>query len=244
MVHSRSLPLEICVDSAEGLAVAGSAGADRVELCAALPLGGLTPGPGLIAAARAAQVPCHAMIRPRPGDFLFEGADLRACLDDIAAIRAAGLAGVVIGAAGADGQLNLPALEKLIAAAGPMQVTLHRVFDLTPDPFEALEQAVGLGIARILTSGQAPTAPDGLALLSDLARHAAGRIEIMAGGGVQAGNAQALLETGVDALHASCSAPAPLRQPAERIGITPCRQTDKDSILALRAAMRTSEEVA
>ncbi|MDV7141446.1 copper homeostasis protein CutC [Tropicimonas sp. TH_r6] len=243
MVHSLPLPLEICVDSAEGLAVAESAGADRVELCAALPLGGLTPGPGLIAAARAAQVPCHAMIRPRPGDFLFEDADLRSCLDDIAAIRAAGLAGVVIGAAGPDARLDLRALEAMITAAGPMQVTLHRVFDLTPDPFEALEQAIGLGITRILTSGQAPAAPDGIALLKALAQRADRRIEIMAGGGVMAEAAAALIATGVNALHSSCSTPAPLRQPAERIGIAPSRDTNKNSILALRAAMRTSEEV-
>ena len=241
MAPSPTLPLEICVDSAAGLAVAAGSGADRVELCSALPLGGLTPGPGLLAGARDGDVPCHAMIRPCPGDFLFEGADFDACLADVGAVRAAGLAGVVIGVANADSTLNLKALEVLRAAAGPMQVTLHRVFDLVPDPFTALEQAIDLGITRILTGGRKTVASAGTALLAELVRRAGGRIEIMAGGGVTAANASQLMGAGVDALHASCSVQAPLRQPAGQIGIAPCRETNADMIAALRAAMTLDE---
>ncbi len=237
-----SLPLEICVDSAAGLAKAARAGADRVELCSSLPLGGLTPGPGLLASAAEIGIPSHAMIRPRPGDFLYEDADLRACLFDIAHMRAAGLAGVVIGAAGRDARLDLVALRAMVAAAGPLHVTLHRVFDLTPDPFEALEQAVELGIDRILTSGQAASAPEGQALIGALVERAAGRIEIMAGGGVTPETAAGLMACGVDALHASCALPVPPCQPVERIGIAPCRQTDENTIARLRAAMQAQTQ--
>jgi copper homeostasis protein len=244
MTRAAAVPLEICVDSAVGLAVAAGAGVDRVELCAALPLGGLTPGPGLIAAAQAARVPCHAMIRPRPGDFVFSGADLDACIADVAAMRAAGLAGVVIGVAREDSTLDVPALAALIDAAGPMEVTLHRVFDLVPDPFAALEQAIALGCARILTSGRESSAADGVVLIGDLVRRAAGRIQIMAGGGLTAATAPLLLASGVDALHASCSTQAPLRQPVGRIGIAPHGETNAEKIAALRAAMTKKEVVA
>lgn len=244
MTSAAAIPVEVCVDSAADLAVAAAAGADRVELCAALPLGGLTPGPGLIAAAAGADVPCHAMIRPRPGDFVFEGADLKACLDDIDAVRSAGLAGVVVGVARADSTLDVAALAALVEAAGPLEVTLHRVFDLVPDPFAALEQAVELGIARILTSGRQTAAEDGVALISELVRAASGRIQIMAGGGVSAGNAAVLMAAGVDALHASCSIEAPLRQPVGRIGIAPHGETNADKVAALLAAARKSEAVA
>lgn len=237
MDGKSAIALEICVDSASGLATAARAGADRVELCSALSLGGLTPGPGLISAARRTGIPCHAMIRPRSGDFVFEIADLMTCLADVRAMRAAGLAGVVIGASRADSRLDLRALDALVAAAGPMEVTLHRAFDLTPDPYKALEEAIDLGVARILTSGQAPTAAEGAPLLARLVQRAAGRIEVMAGGGVNARNARLLTATGADALHASCGVRVPLRQPVERIGLSPIRQTNAKNIAALRAAM-------
>ena len=197
--------LEVCVDNAEALALAVQAGADRIELCAALALDGLTPGPGLIAQAAALDLPVVAMIRPRGGDFRFGGADLDTALADIAAIRSAGLSGIVIGATRADGRLDEPAMARMAAAAGGLQVTLHRAFDLSPDPETALEQAIGLGISRILTSGGAARAIDGADRLARLVRAARGRIEIMAGGGVRAADAGPLLATGVNALHGSFS---------------------------------------
>ena len=230
-------PLEICIDTPQGLRAAAAGGADRVELCSALGLGGLTPGPGMVAAGVASGLPCHAMIRPRAGDFTLRDGDLPAMLADVAAVRAAGLAGVVIGVALRNGALDAEALGALVAAAGAMQVTLHRVFDLTPDPFAALDTATGLGIARILTSGQAATAPEGAAMLSRLVAHAAGRIEVMAGGGVTAEAAPALLATGVDALHASCGEVDGAQADCARIGIAPARATDAARVAALKAAM-------
>ncbi|GGL61691.1 copper homeostasis protein CutC [Wenxinia marina] len=227
--------LEICVDTPEGIATAATAGADRIELCAALGLGGLTPSAGLIAAALAAEVPAHAMVRPRAGGFVLSEADLRAMLADVEAARRAGLAGVVIGAARPGGTLDADDLARLREAAGPMAVTLHRVIDLTPDPLEAVETAVSLCLDRILTSGQAPTAPEGAELIAAMVAQAAGRIEIMAGGGVTPASAQALLATGVDALHASCAVAADDGAPG--IGLPASRLTDAAAIRALRAAM-------
>ncbi len=231
--------LEICVDSADGLAAAVRGGADRIELCSALALGGLTPGPGLIAAAARCGLPCHAMIRPRPGDFVPRHGDLAAMLADVAAMRAAGLCGVVIGIAATDGHLDAGALGMLIAAAGPMEVTLHRLVDLVPDPLDAIDIAVTLGITRILTSGQARAAPDGTAGLAAMVARAAGRVQIMAGGRVTPASVPALLATGVDALHASCGVPDPEEADCIRIGIAPRRIAGEAELRALRAAMRT-----
>jgi copper homeostasis protein len=202
-----SCEIEVCVDTPEGLALAARSGADRIELCAALALDGLTPGPGLVRLARGLPVPVMAMIRPRAGDFVFGPGDLRAALADIQHMREAGLAGVVLGASLPDGRLDLPALAAMVAAAAGLDLTLHRAFDLTPDPFAALEDAVSLGFSRILTSGQAPTAAEGAALLARLAKAARGRIGIMAGAGVRAADAARLAATGVSALHGSFRGP-------------------------------------
>ena len=229
--------LEICVDSLQGLAAAAAGGADRIELCSALGLGGLTPSPGLMAQAASAAVPCHAMIRPRAGDFVLRAGDLDVMRGDIAAARSAGLAGVVIGGALPNRKLDTDTLGELIDAAQGMHVTLHRVFDLTPDPFAALDAAMALGVRRVLTSGQAATAQQGADLLTRLVKHAAGRIEIMAGGGVTAENAPVLVSTGVDALHASASGPDPQHMDCTRIGITTPKLTDSKKVAGLRAAL-------
>lgn len=214
-----------------------------MELCSALDLGGLTPGPGLIAAAARASCQCLAMIRPRGGDFVFDESHVGICLDDIAAVRSEGLAGVVIGASLPDGTLDSDALARMVEAAGPLDVTLHRAFDLVPDAGAALETAAALGIRRILTSGQAASAPQGIETIRRLVEQARGRIEIMAGGGVTPEAAPLLLASGVDALHASCGRAVPARQQAtQRIGIDGTqRETDAAAITALRHAMRRAE---
>lgn len=218
--------------------MAAAAGADRCELCAALDLGGLTPGPGLLAAARGARLPVHVMIRPRAGSFVASAADMDAMIADVAAVRDAGLAGIVVGVADPSGAPDLASLARLVAAAGPLDVTLHRVIDLAPDPLSAVEAAIRLGLRRILTSGGAPAAPDGAQVIAAMVRQAAGRIEIMAGGGVTPQAAPALLATGVDALHASCSGATD----ADAFGFGRTRRTDPDAISALKRAMIVQEE--
>ena len=125
--------IEVCVDSAASLSAAVAGGADRVELCAALALGGLTPSAGFMAQAAGYGVPVLAMIRPRAGDFVFSTDEVAQMLTDIAAARAAGLAGVVLGASLPDGRLDRDMLAQLMRAAKGMDCTLHRAFDLTPD---------------------------------------------------------------------------------------------------------------
>ncbi|GAD10115.1 copper homeostasis protein CutC [Gluconobacter japonicus] len=201
--------LEICVEDAVGLRTAQRPGVTRIELCSALALGGLTPSAGLMRLAGQSTVPVYAMIRPREGGFVFTAEEIDQMLADIDAARTAGLAGVVLGACTSDRTLDVQTLKLLSDACGGMGRTLHRVFDLTPNPLTAVDQAVDLGFERILTSGQAVIAPKGQSVLKNIVNHSAGRIEIMAGSGVRVGNVRELVqETGVTAIHASCRGPS------------------------------------
>lgn len=233
--------LEVCVDDAAGLEAAIAGGADRIELCSALALGGLTPTAGLLALAAKAIVPVRAMVRPRAGDFVFAPGDVEAMLGDVAAIRAAGLSGVVLGASLPDGRLDLETLRVLAAAAAGLGMTLHRAIDLVPDMAEAVEQAVALGFDTILTSGGAATALAGVAALALAHRVAAGRLTIMAGAGVDEHTASQLLaRVRLDALHGSCSEPVgTANAPAERLGFADSRRraTSAARVAALKAAM-------
>ncbi|WP_265974732.1 copper homeostasis protein CutC [Brucella intermedia] len=200
-----SVLLEVCVDSAEGLYSAIEGGADRIELCSALELGGLTPSQALMELASDAPIPVYAMIRPRAGSFCFSAEDEAIMAADIGNARNAGLAGVVLGASLADGSLDITLLERLIAEAKGLGTTLHRAFDLVPDAETALEQAIALGFERILTSGLSQTAEEGLDNLRHLAGKAGKRISIMPGSGVSAGNVGRIIEaTGATEVHASC----------------------------------------
>lgn len=198
--------LEVCVGDPESLAAAVAGGADRIELCSALELGGLTPTPGLMRQARRTGVPVYAMIRPRAGDFVFGPEEVESMLEDIAAVRDAGLHGVVLGASRPDGALDGAALRKLVSAASGLGTTLHRAFDLMPAIEPAVELAVELGFERILTSGLARTAPDGIDGLRRAHATAAGRVAIMAGSGLNAENVARLLSAvPLSEVHGSCS---------------------------------------
>ncbi|ATC32583.1 copper homeostasis protein CutC [Caulobacter vibrioides] len=237
--------LEVCVDTPAGLAAAIAGGADRIELCAALALQGLTPAPGLMAQAASAPIPIYPMIRPRNGDFCYDEGDVDAIKRDIDAVRAHGLAGVVIGANRPDGALDLPVLEALVAHAQGMGMSLHRSFDLVPDQAEALEIAVQLGFERVLTSGGALTAQAGAEQIAALVEQAAGRIGILAGAGVKPGNvAELVRRTGVREVHGSFSGPIPGAEPSSKLGamgfVPPeLRDTDQaavaDAVRILRA---------
>lgn len=204
--------LEICVDNERGLDAAIRGGADRIELCAALPLGGLTPSVGLLRAAAQAPIPVYAMIRPRAGDFCFSAGEVRQMLHDIDAVRQAGLAGVVLGATRRIGphdyELDQDTLQQLIAHASDLNCSLHRAFDVLTDFTAGLDIAIALGFERILTSGCTPSAMAGIFRLRELVQRAQERIEIMAGGGIRTDNALTIIrQTGVTAIHASCRGP-------------------------------------
>jgi copper homeostasis protein len=185
---------EICVDSIEGVAAAKAAGAHRVELCADLLEGGITPSRGMIRRARAIEgIRLHVIIRPRGGDFLFDEDEFAVMEADIDAAKAEGADGVVIGLLKADATIDVPRTRHLIERARPMAITFHRAFDMTADPFGALETLIQLGVDRILTSGQEETVLEGLPLLAELIRRAGDRIIIMPGGGITARNVERIV---------------------------------------------------
>lgn len=176
---------EICVDSVEGVQAARAAGATRVELCASLLEGGITPSRGMIRQARTVPgIKLHVIIRPRGGDFLFNDAEFAAMASDIETAKAEGADGVVIGQLNADGFVDVAHTCELMTLARPMAVTFHRAFDMTPDPFAALETLVDLGIDGILTSGQAASVLEGLPMIAELVKRAGDRIVIIPGGGI------------------------------------------------------------
>jgi copper homeostasis protein len=235
--------LEVCVDTVAGLDAAVAGGADRIELCSALALGGLTPSAGFMARTAGCGVPVMAMIRPRAGDFIWSEAELQVMEADIAAARAAGLAGVVLGASLADGRLDGAALARMVRAAAGMDLTLHRCFDLVPDMGAALEEAVALGFRRILTSGGEQTAAAGVGRIAAKIAQAAGRIGIMPGAGVTARNAGAFVALGARELHGSCSASVAVAGPGVAFGFGPAveRRTDAATVRAVKRAMEASE---
>jgi copper homeostasis protein len=226
--------LEICVDSIDGLNAAIAGGADRIELCAALEVGGLTPSVGLMQAAARCPVPVLAMIRPRSGDFAFAADEVAVMRADIAAARAAGLAGVVLGAA-RGGALDRAVLADLVAAAQGLDLTLHRAVDLCDDVGAAVETAVAFGFQRILSSGGAVSAVQGLPRLAAMIAVARERIAIMPGAGVSAQTVGLLRPLGVMQMHASCSVPGPLAP----LGFGAPRITSADHVRALKAALLT-----
>ena len=197
--------LEICAGSVESAIAARDGGAQRIELCAALEIGGITPSAGIIAEARKVEgLALNVIIRPRGGDFLYNSYEAESMIHDIQLCKKLGVDGVVIGALTADGDIDTALCRRLIDAADGMSVTFHRAFDMCRNPQQALEEMIALGCDRVLTSGQATTAEAGIRLLKELVEQAAGRISIMPGCGVNSGNAARILqETGATEIHAS-----------------------------------------
>ena len=197
--------LEICAGSVESAIAARDGGAQRIELCAALEIGGVTPSAGVITEARKVEgLVLNVIIRPRGGDFLYNGYEVACMEKDICTCKRLGADGVVIGALTAEGDIDTATCKRLIAAADGMSITFHRAFDMCRNPKEALEQLISLGCHRVLTSGQAATAEAGIPLLKELVEQANGRIIIMPGCGVNSGNAARILkETEAVEIHAS-----------------------------------------
>lgn len=199
--------LEVCIDSVAGAQAAEQGGADRLELCANLLEGGTTPSTGMIRSVLAAtSLPVMVMIRPRGGHFTFDAQEQQVMYREAEAVLREGVAGIVIGALRTDGSVDDAYCRRLLELRGQCSVTFHRAFDQVADPFAALETLVSLGVDRILTSGLAPTALEGISLLRELHDCARGRISIMPGCGVRSNNAAEILrETGAREIHASAS---------------------------------------
>lgn len=240
---------EVCVDSTEGVLAAQAAGADRVELCAALSEGGVTPSAGaIVTALEVATIDVHVLVRPRGGDFVYDRHEILAMRHDIAAAAAAGAHGIVVGALTPDGDVDTAACRELLSDAGGLSVTFHRAFDMARHPRDALAAVADLGADRLLTSGQEATALGGAALIAELVAAAGERLSVMPGGGVTAGNVRRLLDlTGAREVHftarTTVDSPARHRNPRVAMGSAPGtdeytrRRTDRATIEALiRAA--------
>ena len=238
------ITLEVCVDDISGVIAATKGGADRIELCSALGMGGLTPSAGLMKFASTCPLPTMAMIRPRAGDFVWTRDERIALITEIRAMRYAGLAGVVIGASLPNGELDRETLEQMVKAANGLDITLHRAIDLTPNVDAALQICRDLGIKRVLSSGGEKTAMAGVDRLAQMAKQ---NVTIMPGGGINAKNVAELAQhLHLTEVHASCSAPlAPPENPMiSDFGFLPAgaRATDTTSVAALRRALNQISE--
>lgn len=247
--------LEVCIDRSESLQAALAGGARRVELCAALELGGVTPSHGMIACsvelAAAADRPFDVMVmvRPHPGGFVYSSSETRIMERDIAAARKLGAHGVVFGALTAERQVDCAIVRDLVAAARPLSTTFHRAFDLAADPRAALDALIECRVDRVLTSGQSAAALAGADLLARLVRQANGSLSIMAGAGVHSRNVVELVRrTGVTEVHASARAAATSvgtiqgRTFADTLDfVRPDRMTDEREVRALVAALADLE---
>jgi copper homeostasis protein len=195
---------EACVESVDEAREAAARGANRLELCIDLAHDGCTPPLGLAAACvGGVAIPVVAMVRPRPGSFVYSGAEIDAMCGAIADLGARGATGFATGVLESNGEIDRAATARLVEAAGDLPVTFHRAFDRVPDVTEGIETLIGLGVRRVLTSGGAESAIAGLDALRALVVRAAGRIEIVAAGGVRPFNVERVVEsTGVPAVHA------------------------------------------
>ncbi len=179
--------LEVCVDSVESALIAQEGGADRLEICSNLIIGGTTPGVSMFKQIRkACGIDLNVLVRPRFGDFLYTETEFKQIQEDILMFRELGADGIVAGCLQADGRLDGKRMEEIRKCSGSLKLTLHRAFDVCRDPYETLEEAVCLGIDTILTSGQASSSTEGAEVLKKLIAQAGERIEILVGGGVNA----------------------------------------------------------
>ena len=241
--------IEACVDSVESAVEAEIGGADRVELCDNLHDGGTTPSIGAIEAARRKlEIDLNVIIRPRGGDFLYSDLELDIMRTDVQAARSAGADGVVFGILEADGAVNLEQVRQVVELAGPMSTTFHRAFDMCADPFAALESLISLGIDRVLTSGQRPSATEGAALIGKLVDAARGRIIVMPGVGIDASNIAHLIRlTGAREYHVLAERPVDsdmiFRNPDVFMGADPAL-SEFERPVCDRAAIREIVDVA
>jgi copper homeostasis protein len=249
LAMSSRILLEVCVGSVDDALAAVAGGADRLEVNCALSLGGLTPSPGLFTEVRRrVAVPVIAMVRPRPGGFLYSATDFEVMRRDAKALIDAGADGLAFGVLTAGGHVDGGRCRELLKVCGDRAAVFHRGFDLAADPVASLECLVDLGFRRVMTSGQSESAAAGADLIAELIRRAAGRIEVLPAGGVKAETVgQLLARTGCDQVHAGLRMvgrdASVVGRPSIRFGRAEplpegeFDQTDPSAVAALRAAL-------
>lgn len=212
--------LEICANSFESALAAQQAGGDRIELCSELSVGGLTPSFGLLEKVLVElTIPVHVLIRPRSGNFTYSEAELDVMLRDIETCKELGCDGIVSGALTSAFEIDLEVTKLLRAASGHMEFTFHRAFDWVNNPEEALGQLINLNVTRLLSSGQNPSAIEGIKLLKELQNSAFGKIQLMPGGGIDVTNCLSFKEAGFEMLHFSATKKVQLLKKAPKVSM-------------------------
>ncbi|UNK69466.1 copper homeostasis protein CutC [Microbacterium sp. H1-D42] len=237
-----AVQLEIAVQDAAGARIAFASGADRVELCQALAeTGGLTPSAGTVDAVLEASGGAErvaVLVRPRPGGFVYDPAEVALVAADVREIVRRGAGGVVVGALDAEGRIDSEAIRRWIDAAQGAEVTYHRAIDTLSDPVAVIDELAELGIRRVLTSGGATRSIDGLQNIAALVGRSAGRVQIMPGGGVRVGDIGDFVAAGVDAVHLSARRPSGDQAPSgPGGGAAGFDTTDPEIVAAARAAL-------
>ncbi|MGE4585282.1 MAG: copper homeostasis protein CutC [Sphaerochaeta sp.] len=190
-MKKNDIAIEICLDSVQSILAAEAGGASRVEFCSDLFEGGLTPTLGAFQVAKEkSTIPINVMIRPRGGDFCYSDVEFETMLADARLFKEAGANALVFGILTPEGRVDKVRSKQLLAVASPLEVTFHRAFDMTRDPYEAMEDLIEIGVHRVLTSGQEASVPEGLDLLSDLLARYKEKIVIMPGAGITERNIQ------------------------------------------------------
>lgn len=198
--------IEICANSFESAEVAQLAGANRIELCTELSVGGITPSHGLIEKVMSGlNIQTHVLIRPRSGNFTYSEEEFDIMLRDIAFCKKAGCAGIVSGFLTSENTIDSNKTKHLIEASTGMEFTFHRAFDWVENPIEELQKLIDLKVNRLLSSGQKPSAIEGISLLKELQNFSKGKIEIMPGGGINLENALNFKEAGFKSIHLSAT---------------------------------------
>lgn len=241
-LETNPIIIEACVASVESALEAANGGADRLELNCALELDGLTPSPGLYNEIQATvSLPVIVMIRPRSFGFVYSDAEFRAIQDDIDLLLGLGADGIAIGILNTDLTVDTHRMLEICEQVGDSELVFHRAFDVTPNTGIALEQLIDCGVNRVLTSGQAPTAPAGVAQIAKLVEQAKGRIEILPGSGINARNAAVLVhQTGCTQIHGTfrnTGIPSPTASGLDRLRIPPPPGTDAEVVSAVRQAV-------
>lgn len=212
--------LEVCVDTIQSALNAEKGGASRIELCSALSEGGLTPTVGLLKTIKSTlSIPIYAMLRPRRGmDFVYSDEEISSMKYDALQLKRVGADGFVFGVLNPDATVNTNVCKDFLEIISPLPATFHRAFDFVPDPFNSLTRLIQLGFSRVLTSGQACSAVDGISLLKELTELAKDRINIMPGGGINASNVGEILSKvpATKEIHASCRMPIITNYPSHK----------------------------
>ncbi|KOX80298.1 Copper homeostasis protein cutC like protein [Melipona quadrifasciata] len=242
--------MEICIDSVLSGRYAITGGASRMAVCSMLSEGGLTPSAGFFQfVSRMSLIPCYAMLRTRPGDFIYAKDEMEIMKADVKVLKDSGADGFLFGALTEDGQIDVPACKLILSAASPLPVTFHRAFDQVADPVKSLKTLIDIGFKRVMTSGQKDTAEEGLELIKELVKESEGKVTVMAVSGVTKDNILKLhTECGVREFHASAKRKIETEHNRNRIKIGASESnyvmvTDKNMVAAMVALHPVPEEI-